>query len=111
MSVANGTRPGTKPGAVVANADYVKGAGPAWEALQNDHREYVRYENAVKAAAENARKAALALDVAHCLLHGGHVDRGTMARAGVNAKMSPGQILAHAQSLLPNDIATTALKT
>lgn len=110
MSVNVGTRPGTKPEQKIQGWDYVLGQGTNWDAIRKDDREVRRYEAAVSEAAANLEKALIAVNIAHVLLHGGHVDKGKMSLAGVRPDMGPGEVLNHAQRLLPPDLAGKALK-
>jgi hypothetical protein len=111
MAVNVGTRPGTKETQRIPGWDYTLGKKPGWVEIRKDDREVQRFEAAVHGACDQLEKALIAANIAHVLLHGGHVDKAAMAKAGVRADWEPGQILSHIQGLLPNDLAQRALKS
>ena len=104
MSVSGGTRPGSSPDHNYPGWDYTKNTGPGWEEIRKSEREVMRWEGEVTTALASVDKAATALRVAHIFLHGGHVDRGTMAKSGLSRDMEPAQVLAHVMDLLPKNI-------
>ena len=104
MSVADGTRPGSKPDQVYPGWDYILCQGPGWKKIRDREREVMRWEGEINTATTSVDRALAALRVAHVFLHGGHVDKGTLAKSGLRVGMEPEQVLAHIQSLLPKTI-------
>lgn len=104
MSVSQGTRPGTKSDANIPGWDHMLSNGPAWEAIRKNPREAMRWESEVRTATDKVEKAAQALRIAHVMLHGGHVEKGALARSGLRPGMEPAAVIAHILSLLPTEI-------
>jgi len=104
MSAKTGTRPGTKPDDRIPGHDYLMGKGAGWESIRKDNREVMRYEGEIQSAITSTRKLLDALSVAHLMLHGGHVEKGTMAQSGLRTDMEPAAVIAHVQGLMPSDI-------
>lgn len=104
MSAKDGTRPGTRPDDKIPNHDYKIGSGPGWEAIRKDGREVMRYEGELQRQIVAVRKALDAWNVAALLLHGGHVEKGTMARSGLRTDMEPAAVIAHCQGLMDLEI-------
>ena len=109
MSVKTGTRPGSKPTDKYPGWDYVQSQGPGWEAMREVNREVMRWEGGVNTAIAQVDKALTALHVALVMEHGGHVDKGALAKSGLKLSMEPAQVIAHIMGLLPDNIP--ALKT
>lgn len=110
MSVQYGTRPGSKPQEVYPGWDYIKSEGPGWQEIRKNDREVMRWEGEINKAQAAVDKAALALRVAFVFLHGGHVDRGAMARAELRPDMEPAQVLEHVLKMLPKDVPALVTK-
>ena len=104
MSVKDGTRPGSKPGDNYPGWRYIRSEGPEWEAIRKNSHASSVYENGANVAIASLEKALMACHVAHLMLHGGHVEQGTLARSGVKPSSSPAQIMAHIQGLIPKDV-------
>lgn len=104
MSVKEGTRPGSKPEGVYVGWDYIRCQGPGWDEIRAGEREVMRWEGEMQKALAATERLAAALNVAYVFLHGGHVERGTMARSGLKPDMNPAAVLAHVKSLLTKDV-------
>lgn len=109
MSVKNGTKPGTKSTQRIPGWDYTFADKPDWVKIRGDDREVQRFNAAVHDACDRFEKALIAANVAHVMLHGGHVDKGLLAKCGIRLDWSPGQVLAHVEGLMPADLAKRAL--
>ena len=109
MAVNTGTRPGTKPTQNIPGSDYVRNDNPEWQKIRGNDREVQRYDAALNNAVTNLEKALIAANIAKILLHGGHVDKGKMAQAGMKKDMTPSQALHHIQQLLPQELGKSAL--
>ena len=104
MSVKNGTRPGTTKKDKYPGWDYMRSSGPKWEEIRADDRETMRWEGGLNQAIEACERSLAALHVAHVMLHGGHVERGTMARSGLKKDADPVKVATHIQGLLPKEL-------
>lgn len=102
-------RPGTAEGQTIPGFDYVRGRHARFRAIQGSDREQRRWEEAVTAAAQALETAALRCRIAMLMTHGGHVERGTLARAGLSADMDPDQILDLCVRDLPTTLPQTAV--
>jgi hypothetical protein len=109
MAVNMGTRPGTKETQRIPGWDYTLATKPEWVAIRKDDREVQRFNSAVGTACDQLEKALIAANVAHVMLHGGHVDKGLLAKSGIRLDWSPGQVMAHIEGLLPKELASRAL--
>jgi len=110
MSVGDGTRPGSDPAHNYPGWDYIQAKGPGWQNIRKSEREVMRWEGEINQALAKVDKAVTALRVAFIFLHGGHVDRGAMAKSGLNPDMEPAQVLNHVMGLLPKDIPALVAK-
>jgi hypothetical protein len=104
MAVQTGTRPGTKPNQRIGGWDYVLCETDGWKKIRADDREVQRYDAAIHDACDRLEKALVAANVAFVMLHGGHVDKGMLARCGVRKDMEPSQVIAHIEKLLPTEL-------
>lgn len=110
MAVNVGTRPGTKENQRIPGWDYTLGKKTGWVEIRKNDREVQRFEAAVGSACADLERALIAANIAHVLLHGGHVSKEKMAQCGLRPDLEPGQVLSHIESLLPKDLAQRALK-
>lgn len=104
MSVKDGVRPGTKATDKFSGWDYILSQGPGWETLRAKDREVMRYMSALDAFIASLTKARAAAHVAQLMMHGGHVDKGTMALSGLKPGMEPAQVVDHVLSLVPGEL-------
>lgn len=104
MSAKMGTRPGTRPEDKIPEHDYHIGVGPGWEAIRKDGREVMRFEGELQRQIIAVQKTLDAWNIAYLLLHGGHVEKGTMARSGLRTDIEPAAVIAHCQGLMPKEI-------
>jgi len=104
VSVKNGTRPGTKPDANIPGSEYVMAIGGKWDKIRSLPRETMRWEGEVQTAIASVEKMKTALEVAYILVHGGHVDKGTMAASGLTKKMTPEKVVEHVKGLMPKNL-------
>lgn len=102
-------RPGTAEGQTIPGFDYVKGRHARFRAICGSDREQRRWEEAVTSAAQALETAALRCRIAMLMTHGGHVERGTLARAGLSADMDPEQILDLCTRDLPTTLSQSAV--
>ena len=49
------------------------------------------------------------MEIAHVLLHGGHVDKSLLAKSGLNVKMDPNKVIELCLKDLPLDLADKAV--
>jgi hypothetical protein len=110
MSVQHGTRPGSKPTETYPGWDYIKSDGPGWQEIRKNEREVMRWEGEINKAQAAVDKAALALRMAFVFLHGGHVERGSMARSEMRSDMEPAQVLAQIMNMLPKNVPALLIK-
>ena len=110
MSVNTGTRPGTTVGEKYPGWDYVLSKGPGWDVLRKDQRLTRLFEDGVNTAIAATEKALASLYIAQIMLHGGHVDRGAMAKSGLRRDMEPSTVISHIQRLLPDEIKALVKK-
>ena len=88
-SIDQGVRPGvpeSKVRGLGPKFQYVKSSHPGFEEIRKNDREVQRYEAEVKLAIQKLEVALLQSRIAFVLLHGGAVDKGLMARAGIDVK-------------------------
>lgn len=102
-------KPGTKETDRIPGSDYLRSRHPAFVGICASDREQRRWEETLLATAEALETSALRARIAHLLTHGGHVDRGTMARAGISADMDPDKVLDVIVRDLPQDLAQRAI--
>jgi hypothetical protein len=109
MAVEKGTRPGTREGDRIPGWNYVKGRHPKYAGICASDREQRRWEENLNAAAEALELAALRCRVAALMTHGGHVEAGAAARAGVAVDADPEAVLALCVRGLPTDLPDKAV--
>ena len=103
------TRPGTRDSDRIPGWDYVKGSNPKFTTICASDREQRRWEENLNAAAEALELASLRCRIAILMTHGGHVDRGALAMAGLSQSQDPESILALCIRGLPVDLPDRAL--
>lgn len=103
MSVYTGTRPGTKPTERYPGWDYMKSTGPGWDKLRDEQRLGRLFEDGINKLIATTEKALSALYIAQVMLHGGHVDRGALAKSGLRKDMQPAAVLVHIRRLLASE--------
>lgn len=107
--MSKATRPGTRDGDKIPGWDYVRGSHPKFTALCASDREQRRWEESLNTAAEALELAALRCRVAILMTHGGHVERGALARVGMTTGQDPEAILGLCVRGLPTDLLDRAL--
>lgn len=107
--MSKATRPGTKDSDRIPGWDYVKGSHPKFAGICASDREQRRWEENLNAAAEALELAATRCRIAILMTHGGHVERGAMARAGIAPGQDPEAILGLCIRGLPTDLPDRAL--
>lgn len=103
------TRPGTKDIDKIPGWDYIKGSHQKFTAICASDREQRRWEENINAAAEALELAALRCRIAILMTHGGHVERGALARSGISVGQDPEAVLGLCVRGLPTDLADRAL--
>lgn len=95
-SIDKGIRPGVEEDKVKAlgpGFQYVRSTHPGFEEIRKNDREVQRYEAEVKLATQKLEVALLQTRIAFVLMHGGAVDKGLLARAGIDVKADPHKVL------------------
>jgi hypothetical protein len=78
--------------------------GPGWEVLRKEQRLARLFEDGTNTLIANTEKALASLHIAQVMLHGGHVDRGTLAKSGLRKDMEPANVVAHIRRLLDAEV-------
>ena len=105
-----GIRPGTKPETRLGpKFSYVLSESPGYDEIRKVERNRQRYEEVIRVAIGKTRDSLLRMEIAHVLLHGGHVDKSLLAKSGLNVKMDPNKVIELCLKDLPLDLADKAV--
>ena len=110
MQAHDGVRPGTTPEARLGGDwKYVKSSHPQFADITKVDREVMRWESELLAAISSTEQALARMRLAYLLVHGGHADKGLIAKSGLPLDADPGSVLAACVAALPVDLEKKAM--
>jgi hypothetical protein len=87
----------------------VKSAHVGYDGIRKVNRDVMRYEGAVLDAIRRTEEALTRMRMAYLLMHGGHIEKGLLARSGISEKLDPARVLELCVADLPGDLPERAL--
>jgi len=110
MQAHDGVRPGTQPDARLGGEwKYVKSSHPQFVDILKVDREVMRWESELLAAITATEQALARMRLAYLLVHGGHADKGLIAKSGMPLDADPATILQACTASLPTTLPEKAL--
>lgn len=110
MQAHDGVRPGTKPETNLGGDwKYVKSSHPQFQDILKVDREVMRWESELQAAIAATEQSLARMRLAYLLVHGGHADKGLIAKSGMPLDADPATILQACVASLPTQLPQKAL--